>query len=53
MIYPGSTRAELAQALGLLASNMQSGVMVARAVGLMLILGAIYTGINSWRALYC
>ena len=36
---------------GWLASNPQSGVMVGRAVGLMLILGAIYTGISSWRAL--
>lgn len=33
-----------------LASSPGSGVMIGRVVGLTLILGAIYTGISSWRA---
>ncbi len=36
---------------GWLGSNPRSGVMVGRAVGIMLILGAVYTGVSSWRAL--
>ena len=34
---------------GWLASNPQSGLTVGRVVGITLILGAVYTGISSWR----
>lgn len=36
---------------GWLAANPQSGVMVGRSVGIALVLGAIYTGISSWRSI--